>query len=123
MLKGLQQAMQLPSEKMLPSFATLRDYGNTSCSTTWYVMAYMESVHGMKRNQSIMQIGMGGGMKAGVNVWRALRDVKYTHGAWAHLEGKAVTEADLPRPITDPTCRMVGTDAVAQGQAVEVEGH
>lgn len=122
-LKGLQQAMQLPSEKMMPSFATLRDYGNTSCSTTWYVMAYMESVQGMKRNQSIMQIGMGGGMKAGVNVWRALRDVKNTHGAWRHLEGKPVTEADLPRPIDDPTCRMAGTDAVAHGQAVEVEGH
>jgi len=71
-LKGLQQAMRLPSEKMLPSFATLRDYGNTSCSTTWYVLAYMESVEGIKCNQTIMQIGMGGGMKAGVNVWRAL---------------------------------------------------
>lgn len=34
-LKGLQQAMHLPVDKMLPSFATLRDYGNTSCSTTW----------------------------------------------------------------------------------------
>lgn len=34
-LKGLKQAMQLPVEKMIPSFATLRDYGNTSCSTTW----------------------------------------------------------------------------------------
>jgi hypothetical protein len=34
-VKGLQQAMRLPVEKVLPSFATLRDYGNTSCSTTW----------------------------------------------------------------------------------------
>lgn len=34
-LKGLQMAMRLPAEKLLPSFATLRDYGNTSCSTTW----------------------------------------------------------------------------------------
>ena len=33
-LKGLQAAMRLPLEKMLPSFATLRDFGNTSCSTT-----------------------------------------------------------------------------------------
>jgi predicted naringenin-chalcone synthase len=34
-VKGLQQAMRLPVDKVLPSFATLRDYGNTSCSTTW----------------------------------------------------------------------------------------
>jgi hypothetical protein len=34
-LKGLKQAMRLPVDKMMPSFATLRDYANTSCSTTW----------------------------------------------------------------------------------------
>jgi hypothetical protein len=112
-LKGLQQAMRLPADRMLPSFATLRDYGNTSCSTTWYVMAYMESIEGIKRNQTIMQIGMGGGMKAGVNVWRALRDVKVTHTAWRHLNGRAVTEADLPRPISDTSCRINGTAAAA----------
>ena len=33
-LKGLQAAMRLPVGTMMPSFATLRDYGNTSCSTT-----------------------------------------------------------------------------------------
>lgn len=26
------------------SFAALRDFGNTSCSTTWYIMAYLETV-------------------------------------------------------------------------------
>lgn len=128
-MKGLQQAMRLPAEQMLPSFATLRDYGNTSCSTTWYVMAYMESIDGLKRNQTVMQIGMGGGMKAGVNIWRALRDVNCTHEAWAHLNGKPVTEADLPRPISDPSCRVAGTAANLaafsnhNNQQVEVEGH
>lgn len=127
MLKGLQQAMRLPADKMLPSFATLRDFGNTSCSTTWYVLAYMESIGGLKRNETIMQIGMGGGMKAGVNIWRALRDVNCTHNAWAHLHGKAVIEADLPRPISDPTCRVAGMAASLaafnQSNAQQVEGH
>ena len=131
-LKGLKSAMRLPVDKMLPSFATLRDYGNTSCSTTWcarkremggngdsqralcsfagyagacfrerlqgcalqwgsrprprpypqprartpgeslpstplrhcrYVMAYLETCDDIRRGQTIMQIGMGGGMK------------------------------------------------------------
>ena len=30
MLKGIQQGMRLPAKAMLPSFAALRDYGNTS---------------------------------------------------------------------------------------------
>ena len=62
-LKGLQNAMRLPVDKMLPSFGTLRDYGNTSCSTTWYVMAYMETCEDVRRGQTVMQVGMGGGMK------------------------------------------------------------
>jgi hypothetical protein len=42
---------------------------------------------------------MGGGMKAGVNVWRALQDNKCVHKAWMHLAAKPLTEADLPRAI------------------------
>jgi hypothetical protein len=51
----------------------------------------MESVGFIKRNQTIMQIGMGGGMKAGVNIWRSLRDVQDDHLAWRHLNGVPVT--------------------------------
>lgn len=34
-LKGIQDRTKLSSTKMIPSFAVLREYGNTSCSTTW----------------------------------------------------------------------------------------
>jgi 3-ketoacyl-CoA synthase len=51
----------------------------------------MESVGFIKRSQTVMQIGMGGGMKAGVNMWRALRDVQDHHLAWAHLQGNPIT--------------------------------
>ncbi|KAF8069577.1 KCS2 [Scenedesmus sp. PABB004] len=136
-LKGIQAGMRLPASAMLPSFAALRDYGNTSCSTTWcaaappplplplhscgrrrggrgrdaacarrtraapgrYVMAYMESCGGVRKGARVMQVGMGGGMKAGVNVWRALRDNGAVHPAWRHLAAAPLTEADLPRAI------------------------
>ncbi|GBF90942.1 hypothetical protein Rsub_03797 [Raphidocelis subcapitata] len=110
-LKGLMAAMRLPTEKMLPSFATLRDYGNTSCSTTWYVLGYMETCQGIGRGETVMQIGMGGGMKAGINVWRALREVKNVHPAWRHVAHAPVTEADLPRPINDPEAAAAAVPA------------
>lgn len=47
-----------------------------------------------------MQAGVGGGMKAGINIWRALRDIKDVHPAWACVAERRYTEADLPRPIT-----------------------
>jgi hypothetical protein len=46
------------------------------------------------------QVGVGGGMKSGVAFWRALRDVRDIHPAWAHLNGHALKEHDLPRPIS-----------------------
>jgi hypothetical protein len=55
-LKGIQGGLQLPAAKMLPSFAALREYGNTSCSTTWYVMAYMETCDKVDKGQTIMQV-------------------------------------------------------------------
>jgi 3-ketoacyl-CoA synthase len=98
-LKGLMKAMCLPLDKVLPSFAVLRDYGNTSCSTTWYGMAYHETAIGIKRGETVMQIGMGGGMKAGVNVWKALRDINSVHPAWAHRVNRPYIESELPRPV------------------------
>ena len=98
MLKGIQRGLQLPNECMLPSFAGLRDYGNTSCSTTWYSLAYIESQLGVRKGEKVLQLGVGGGMKAGSNVWRAVRDVQVPHRAWQHLSSP-VQEADLPRAL------------------------
>ncbi len=66
-----------------------------------YVMAYMESTGAVHKGERVMQIGMGGGMKAGVNVWRALRDIKTVHGAWRHVANAPYTAADMPRSIED----------------------
>jgi hypothetical protein len=46
-----------------------------------------------------LQIGMGGGMKVGINVWRALNNNASIHPAWVHLASNPLTEADLPRSI------------------------
>jgi 3-ketoacyl-CoA synthase len=51
--------MRLPADKMMPSFANLKDYGNTSSSTTWYSFAYIETVGDVKKGQVVMQVGRG----------------------------------------------------------------
>ncbi len=63
-----------------------------SCSTTWYSMAYVESCNGgVSKGQKILQLGVGGGMKAGINVWRALRDVHVRHSVWDHVADNPFT--------------------------------
>ncbi|KIY95863.1 hypothetical protein MNEG_12098 [Monoraphidium neglectum] len=56
MLKGFMKGMRLPASKVLPSFAALRDYGNTSSPSTYYVMAYLESLCGIQRGDKVMQV-------------------------------------------------------------------
>jgi hypothetical protein len=51
--------------------------------------------------QHRLQVGVGGGMKSGVAYWRSLRNVRDIHPCWAHLGGVALTQADLPRPISN----------------------
>ncbi len=99
MLKGFMKGLKIAPAKMMPSFAALRDYANTSSSSTWYVMGYIEAIDGVRRGDTIMQLGVGAGVKCGINVYKALRTFKTAHPAWAHLGGVPVTEADLPLPL------------------------
>jgi hypothetical protein len=100
-LRGIQKGLRLPAEKMMPSFASLRDFGNTSSSSTWYTWSYIESTESVAKGQTVLQVGVGGGMKSGIAYWRALRSIKDIHPCWAHLGGVPLTEADLPRPISN----------------------
>ena len=39
-------------------------------------MGYMETCEQVKKGQVILQLGVGGGVKAGCNVYRALKDIQ-----------------------------------------------
>jgi 3-ketoacyl-CoA synthase len=116
-LRAIQKGLRLPVEQMMPSCASLRDFGNTSSASTWYTWSYIESTDGVRKGQTVLQVGVGGGMKSGVAYWRALRDVRDIHPCWAHLGGKALSEADLPRPISvDSKAGGSGTRSAAEQQ-------
>lgn len=99
-LRGIQSGLRLPAAAMMPSFASLSEFGNTSSASTWYTWAYVESCEAVTKGERVLQIGVGGGMKSGVGYWRALRDIHDVHPAWAHWSGRPMTEDDLPRPIS-----------------------
>jgi hypothetical protein len=55
-LRGIQKGLRLPAEAMMPSFASLRDFGNTSSASTWYTWSYIEATMGVKKNETILQV-------------------------------------------------------------------
>ncbi|KAF8071135.1 CUT1 [Scenedesmus sp. PABB004] len=83
-LDGIGKELQLDDAALEPSRAVLHDYGNISSSTTWYTLGFVESVRGVRRGERLLQIGVGSGIKCGVNVWTALRDIHDVQDAWAH---------------------------------------
>ncbi|KAJ4878813.1 3-ketoacyl-CoA synthase 17 [Raphanus sativus] len=74
-LDEIQKNLNLSEWQMEPSRMTLNRFGNTSSSSVWYELAYIEAKGRIKRGDKTWQIGFGSGFKCNSAVWRALRSI------------------------------------------------
>ncbi|KAK8522455.1 hypothetical protein V6N13_115422 [Hibiscus sabdariffa] len=80
----LQKNLQLSPEHVEASRMTLHRFGNTSSSSLWYEMSYIESKGRMKRGDRVWQIAFGSGFKCNSAVWKCNRTIKTpTDGPWS----------------------------------------
>ncbi|KAJ4950354.1 hypothetical protein NE237_027186 [Protea cynaroides] len=75
-LDELQRNLELSDGNMEASRMTLHRFGNTSSSSIWYELAYLEAKGKLKRGDRIWQISFGSGFKCNSAVWRSLRRVR-----------------------------------------------
>ncbi|XP_009365554.1 3-ketoacyl-CoA synthase 4 [Pyrus x bretschneideri] len=79
----LEKNLQLLPIHVEASRMTLHRFGNTSSSSIWYELAYMEAKGRIRRGNRIWQIAFGSGFKCNSAVWEALRNVKASrNGPW-----------------------------------------
>lgn len=79
-LDEVERNLKLKETHMEPSRMTLYRFGNTSSSSVWYGLAYVEAKGRIKRGDRVWQIAFGSGFKCVSVILKAMRAVDYEEG-------------------------------------------
>jgi 3-ketoacyl-CoA synthase len=73
-IEQLAARLRLPPRSADASSMTLRWFGNTSSTSVWYELAFLEATRRVRRRHRVWQLALGSGFKCFSAVWEAARD-------------------------------------------------
>ncbi|KAL5713098.1 very-long-chain 3-oxoacyl-CoA synthase [Ranunculus cassubicifolius] len=82
-IQAIEVSLGLSKEDVEASNMTLYRFGNTSSSSIWYELCYIEAKGKMKSGDRVWQIAFGSGFKCNSAVWKCVSDVgREEENAW-----------------------------------------